>query len=227
MSTDPHPTGKDQPAIGDSFQIRGWRRLVVWPLGILARLWGRSLRFEISGEDRRNFEWSERPVVFVLWHNRLFLAAEYFRRYRRRPVRGLVSASRDGAWLAEFFSIVGIGAVRGSSSRFGREAMTDLARVVRAGEDVAVTPDGPRGPCYEFKPGALIVARRTRATLLLAGAEFRASWRLGTWDGFYLPLPFSKVRVRCRRIDPADAADRDRAAAEIVRQMAEINPDRK
>jgi lysophospholipid acyltransferase (LPLAT)-like uncharacterized protein len=226
VPTEPSPTGKDQPSSGDTFVIRGWRRLVVRPLGILAQLWGRSLRFEISGEDRRNLEWDEQPVVFILWHNRLFLASEFYRRYRRRPMRALVSASRDGAWLAEFFATVGIGTVRGSTSRFGREAMTALARVVRAGEDIAVTPDGPRGPCYDFKPGALVAARRTRAPILLLGAEFRGGWRLHTWDRFHLPLPFSTVRVHCRRLDPVETGDRDRAAAEIVRIMAEINPDR-
>ena len=206
--------------------ISGWRRLVLSPLGLLVRLWGCTLRLDIDPAERAIFETRDQPVAFVLWHNRLFLVAEFYRRYRGgRPVYGLVSASRDGAWLTAFFSLVGMRAVRGSSSRGGREAATALVGVLRAGHDVGITPDGPRGPCYDFTPGALLVARQTGTPLLLLGGAFASAWRLGSWDRFYLPRPFSRVRVRCVRViaDPGD--DRDGAAAEIAARLKELNPD--
>jgi lysophospholipid acyltransferase (LPLAT)-like uncharacterized protein len=206
--------------------IRGWRRLALWPLALLVRCWCRTLRFEIAREDRRNLEWSERPAAFVLWHNRLFITAEIFRRFRSRPLCALVSASRDGAWLAAFFSLMGMDAVRGSSSRFGREAAIRLTDSLLAGKDIGITPDGPRGPCYDFKEGALVVARRARAPLLLFGAEFSAAWRLHSWDGFYIPKPFSGVLLRCLRVDDCPAGDAA-AAAEIASSLASINPDRR
>jgi lysophospholipid acyltransferase (LPLAT)-like uncharacterized protein len=208
-------------------RISGWRFVVLLPLGILVRLWSRTLRFEIPDEDRRTFERGDRPVAFVVWHNRLFLVPEYHRRYRGgRPVYGLVSASKDGAWLAAFFSLVGMRAVRGSSSRLAREGAQALVSVLRAGHDVGITPDGPRGPCYDLKPGALIVARRTGAPLLLLGGDFVSAWRLGSWDGFYLPRPFSTVRVRCIEFPAEALSERDEAAAAIAARMREINPDR-
>jgi lysophospholipid acyltransferase (LPLAT)-like uncharacterized protein len=208
-------------------RIAGWRRLVLAPLGLLARLWGRTLRFEIAPEERRAFERQDTPVAFVLWHNRLFLVPEWHRRYRGgRPVYGLVSASRDGAWLAAFFSLVGMRAVRGSSSRMGREGASALVRVLRAGHDVGITPDGPRGPRYVLKPGALIVSRHTRTPILLLGADFEACWRLGSWDGFCLPKPFSRVRVRCVAVGPEALADRGGAAADLEARLRELNPDR-
>src|SRR6185437_8699149 len=102
-------------------------------------------------------------------------------------------------------------AVRGSSSRLGREALTGLVEVVKAGHDVGITPDGPRGPCYDFKPGALIVARRTGCLALLVGGEFTSAWRMRSWDGFYLPKPFSRVRIRCLEASEELAAERDEA----------------
>ena len=67
--------------------LAGWRRAVVWPLAVLVRLWGRSLRFEVAPEDLRNLTKSDEPVAFILWHNRLFMVAEIFRRFRGgRPV---------------------------------------------------------------------------------------------------------------------------------------------
>jgi len=197
---------------------------VLLPLGLLAQLWGRSLRFETTPEDVRNFSKTDEPVAFLIWHNRLFLVAEVHRRYRaRKPIYGLVSASKDGAWLAAFFSLVGILSVRGSSSRRGREAAHALVDVVRHGYDIGITPDGPRGPMYDLKRGGLVVAQHTGAPALLLGGEFTSAWRLGSWDGFYLPKPFSRVRMRCELVPASELGE---AAAEAIKaRMLAINPD--
>jgi lysophospholipid acyltransferase (LPLAT)-like uncharacterized protein len=182
---------------------------------------------QAAPEDLRNYMTKDRPVAIVLWHNRLFLAAEIVRRYRQgRPAYALVSASQDGAWLSAFFSLAGLRTVRGSSSRLGREAATALVDVLRQGHDIGITPDGPRGPCYELKPGAVIVPRRTGAPLVLVGAEFESAWRLRSWDRFYVPKPFSRVRMRCEVIQPEQLADRDAAIAMLRERLLALNPDR-
>ena len=90
------------------------------------------------------------------------VAAEILRRYRQgRTPYALVSASQDGAWLTAFFSLMGLRAVRGSSSRLGREAASDLVEVMRAGYDIGITPDGPRGPCYVVQEGVISTAQLT------------------------------------------------------------------
>jgi lysophospholipid acyltransferase (LPLAT)-like uncharacterized protein len=96
--------------------------------------------------------------------------------------------------------------VRGSSSRLGREAAKALVDVMRAGDDVGITPDGPRGPVYEMKPGALIVARRAQAAVVLVGMDFESSWRLPSWDGFHLsrsPSPASTCARFEELVDPS------------------------
>ncbi|MCC6415062.1 MAG: DUF374 domain-containing protein [Opitutaceae bacterium] len=208
--------------------ISGWRRVVLWPLGLLVRLWGMSLRFQESEGDLCNFTKHDEPIAMILWHNRLFLAADIFRRYRHpKPMYALVSPSQDGAWLTAFFSLIGLRAVRGSSNSLGREAASALVGVLRAGCDVGITPDGPRGPRYEFKPGALIVARRTQTPLLLVGADFESAWRLNkAWDRFYLPKPFSRVRMRCELVTAAELADREGASARLQARLLALNPDR-
>jgi hypothetical protein len=146
---------------------------------VIAKLWWRSLRLEISAEERKLFESHAETYAFVLWHNRLFLVPAFYRRYRGgRPVFGLVSPSEDGAWLVAFFEIAGLRAVRGSTSQSGREGAMALVRTLKAGNDIGITPDGPRGPRYDFKPGALIVARQTGTSLLLLGGRFEKAWRL-------------------------------------------------
>jgi lysophospholipid acyltransferase (LPLAT)-like uncharacterized protein len=207
-------------------EIAGWRRVLLWPLAVLLRLWGRSLRFETAPDDFTRYTKNDEPVAIVLWHNRLFLAAEIVRRFRRgRPAYALVSASQDGAWLTAFFALVGMETVRGSSSRYGREAASALVAVLRAGHDVGITPDGPRGPCYEVKPGGVMVARRTGAPLLLVGAEFGSAWRLRSWDRFYVPWPFSRVRMRCEIIAVDQLADREAGIARLRERLLALNPD--
>jgi lysophospholipid acyltransferase (LPLAT)-like uncharacterized protein len=207
------------------YELTGWRRAAVWPLGWLARLWGRSLRFELAEEDRRNITNSDEPLTIVLWHNRLFLAAEIVRRYRRRPVFALVSASQDGAWLAAFFTAIGMHCVRGSSSHLGREAVTALVEKLHAGCDIGITPDGPRGPMYDFKGGAYIVARRAGAPAILLGGRFTIARRLKSWDGFYLPLPFSRVLMSCRPVSAAELRAPDMTVAALRDRLMAINPD--
>ncbi|MET0262394.1 MAG: lysophospholipid acyltransferase family protein [Rariglobus sp.] len=206
--------------------LRGWRRCALQPLGLLMRLWGRSLHLEASPEAVRNLSKIDEPVAFTLWHNRLFITAEIFRRYRQgRPIYGLVSPSKDGAWLEAFFSLVGIRAVRGSSNKLGREAVTALVEVMKAGNDIGITPDGPRGPIYEFKAGGLIVARRVQAPLLLLGCSFEKSWQLRSWDRFHLPRPFSRIRVYCELVPSNTLGDREASARELEARLLKMSPD--
>jgi lysophospholipid acyltransferase (LPLAT)-like uncharacterized protein len=205
-----------------------WKRAAVWPLAAIMRLWWRTIRIEIAPGDLSVVTARDRPTLFVLWHNRLFMAADIVRRYRRgRPFYSLISASKDGSWLAAFFSAVGVQAIRGSSSRRGREAASGLVEVLRSGFDAGITPDGPRGPRYEMKPGAVVVARGTGTLVVLAGMEFESSWRLSSWDGFHLPRPFSRVHLRFVAVEPDALGDGGDAARELGRRLAAINPDRK
>jgi lysophospholipid acyltransferase (LPLAT)-like uncharacterized protein len=208
-------------------QISGWRRALLWPLGFLIRLWGQSLRFETPPPDLLNYCKKDEPISMILWHNRLFLAVEIVRRYRGgRPAYALVSASQDGAWLTAFFSLCGVRTVRGSSSHLGREAASALVEMVQAGHDIGLTPDGPRGPCYDFKPGAVIVARRTQTPLLLIGGDFESAWRIRSWDRLYLPKPFSRVHLRGELVAADQLKDRDAAIARLRIRLLAMNPDR-
>ena len=100
---------------------------------------------------------STRPVIFCLWHNRLALSMVVHRRYPG-PLAALISASKDGALLAAVLGKFGVVSVRGSSSRRGPQALLELASQAERGYDLAITPDGPRGPRYvaQTRPARLI-----------------------------------------------------------------------
>jgi len=193
---------RETPAGGEVKGLSLGKRLLVFPIACIFRLWLRSLRMRLSEEYRSELEDVEHPTVVIVWHNRLSVAAEYVRRFRRgRRLCGLVSGSRDGAWLETFFRAIGILVTRGSRKRRGSQAIRELIGQLKEGHDVGITPDGSRGPCYEAKPGALLVAKVSKAPVLLLSFEFSSAWRLNSWDGFYLPKPFSRVTVLGKRLE--------------------------
>jgi lysophospholipid acyltransferase (LPLAT)-like uncharacterized protein len=207
-------------------EVSGWRYLVLWLLAALLRAWGRTLRFEADAATHEQLAYAETPAALVIWHNRLFVSAEYFRRYRtKRSVYALVSASKDGAWLAAFYRLIGLIPVRGSSSNFGREAGKALIEVMRDGHDIGITPDGPRGPMYAVEPGVLVVTRRNNAPMVLVGVEFTRAWRLKSWDQFYIPVPFSRVKMRCAILPPKRADGEKITAHDVRTALMAISPD--
>jgi lysophospholipid acyltransferase (LPLAT)-like uncharacterized protein len=205
-----------------------WRRVAVWPIAAAMRLWAMTIDVVIADTDAAVVTMAGTPTIFILWHNRLFMAADVVRRYRKgHRLYALVSASKDGAWLSAYYSVAGLGAVRGSSSRLGREAAGALIGVLRAGNDVGITPDGPRGPVYRIKPGAAVVARGAGARVVISGMDFESSWRLPSWDGFHLPRPFSRVHMRFIVASPEELEDSEEGARLLLANLTRVNPDRK
>lgn len=182
------------------------KRLLLLPLAWLVGLWLRTLRFRF---DRESETLRQRippcGTIFGFWHNHLFIAPELHRRAgREATMHGLISASRDGAWLAAFFDSLGIRAIRGSQHQRGIASTREMIRILREGGDVGITPDGSIGPCYEAKGGLLSVAQASGAPILLFGASFRRAVRLRTWDGFFIPLPFSRIDLHLRFFNSAE-----------------------
>jgi lysophospholipid acyltransferase (LPLAT)-like uncharacterized protein len=175
-------------------------RFLLFPFGLLYRFWLFSIRFSFVHKSARNEILAfENPVIITLWHNRLFLAGEWQRRFRKnRKCFGLISGSRDGAWLEAFYSWSGIHAVRGSSNRGGSKAIRGLVKKLKDGHDIGITPDGSQGPQYTAKPGGLLVAKVANSPMLLLSFEYGKHFKLKSWDRFVIPLPFSRVLVRTK-----------------------------
>ena len=143
-------------------------------------------------------EQSPKPSLLCFWHNRILgITFAFDRLYPkdRLGVTVLTSPSRDGEILAQLVAAFGMGSVRGSSSRRGSRALLELVRLIRIGRDIAITPDGPRGPNYSLGPGVILLAQNTGARIIPMHATFSRCIRMKTWDGFIIPLPFSKVSV--------------------------------
>jgi len=154
-----------------------------------------TLRYRWS-RDPRALPHEGRPYIFCAWHNRLVLSLIMYRQYVKalgQPTRmaALVSASRDGALLTRVLELFGVQAARGSSSRRGAQVLLELSTWAERGYDIAFTPDGPRGPRYEMKPGVIALSQMTGRPLVPASYHLSSKITLKNWDRSQIPLPFA------------------------------------
>ena len=134
-----------------------------------------------------------RGAVWIMWHSRILLGAAT---QADEGLHVLISMHGDGELIARTVAKMGFTPIRGSSSRGGREALTETVRVLKEGGHVAFTPDGPRGPRMNVQAGCVVAAMRAGVPLIPVGFEPRRAKRLRSWDRFVLPRPFTRVAVR-------------------------------
>lgn len=155
-----------------------------------------TLRFRIEDPDGFLKKPATVRMTGIFWHNRLFIIPWFFTRYMRpRISAALASPSRDGDILSAFLKQFGIETVRGSSSRRGVAAMLEMKRAADAGYDIAITPDGPRGPQYRLNPGVIALAQTAGIYVLPISVFYSRHWTLKSWDAFQIPKPFATVTV--------------------------------
>jgi len=180
----------------------------------LLRLLFLTLRLRVEDRSGVLKEAASDPLIMSFWHNRILGVTFAFNRAypsHRAGVTVLTSPSRDGEILARLVAAFRMSAVRGSSSRRGSRALLELMRLLRRGGDVAITPDGPRGPRYSLGPGLILLAQATGARIVPVHASFSRCIRMKTWDGFIIPLPFSTVSVTIDEVlkIPENLSDED------------------
>lgn len=200
---------------------RWYQRLGAWIIYAVVRSIAATIRY--TWDDRSGFAADQ--AIYCVWHNRLALCLKAYSTYARpraktRGLAAIVSASRDGAFLTGILECFGVQPVRGSSSRRGAQALLELTSWAEQGYDLAITPDGPRGPCYVVREGTMMLAQVTGLPIIPASYSLNWQWRLKSWDRFIVPLPFARcdmivgkpVRV------PREASDAER---EVLRKQLE------
>ncbi len=200
-------------------------------IGLLAatliRIVSGTLRWRLDDKAGVTTDPPEGQMIWAFWHNRIFAVPVMYRKFlRSRRGAVLTSPSKDGAIIASTVSQFGVDSVRGSSSRGGLRALLALKKWIDDGYDVAITPDGPRGPRYQLAPGMVMLAQKTGASVLPVRVEYSSYWRLKSWDQFQIPKPFSKVAVTFEPLQTV-ASDVDEEAFEAARAEIQdvLNPD--
>ena len=195
---------------------RDWKlsltiRLGTWLIRGLASTW----RFRILNESSyRTRHANKQPFIFAFWHGQL-LPLLYL--HRGQGVAIVISSHRDGEIVAGVAERLGMRAIRGSSTRGAARALLGVVRELEDGGEVAMTPDGPRGPARKFATGALVAAQRVGAPIIGIGVSATRAWHLRSWDRFMIPKPFARVTVSYTAPTHVNAASAREAEDEAPR----------
>jgi lysophospholipid acyltransferase (LPLAT)-like uncharacterized protein len=213
---------------------RWYQRLAALAVYALVRSVTVTLRYCLEDRSHVHDGSYRGPAIYCVWHNRLPLCLIPYGAYvrKRKPTPGMaamVSASKDGGFLSAILERFRVQPVRGSSSRRGPQALLELTTWAERGYDLAITPDGPRGPRYVVQDGVTSLAQVTG--LPIVPASFNVPWKiqLNSWDRLQIPLPFSRCEVVLGEavFVPREASDdeRERQREKLERILQEITKD--
>ncbi len=157
-------------------------QLVITTLKIKTENYGELKKYLDDGQN----------VIIAFWHGTMILPWYFF---RNKNFAGLVSQSKDGEILARVLNRWHYSTGRGSSHKGGKEALEILIDKASKNYSIAITPDGPTGPAFKMKAGAVVTAKKTGLPLFLIGAAYNKNFKLKSWDKFQVPLPFSAAAL--------------------------------
>ncbi len=198
-----------------SFKQKIVIHLADWAFYLLIKFIGKTIRYETEGwENFEQIKTDGKTPIYCFWHNRIF-AGTYF--FRNRGIVVITSQSFDGEYIARFIQRFGYGAVRGSSTRGGVGALVEMIRLMKSGLPMGFTVDGPKGPKYIAKTGAVLLAKKTGNPMMPFVVECEKFWTINSWDNLQIPKPFTRARIFIA--EPIYvAADADETAIEAKRQ---------
>ena len=173
-------------------------RVVPFLVAGLSKLWSYTLQVRrVDFEAVENLVARDERFVLSFWHRRLFMMPLAYPFHRKsRGVAILSSDSKDGERSAATWRWFGIHAVRGTASDDGAKALVRMIQAVKQGWDFGITPDGPRGPLMELKPGTIALARKTGAWIVPVSLAFDHQFELKTWDRMVIPWPFATCVIK-------------------------------
>lgn len=154
-------------------------------------------RYEIKGLKTFVELAQKQPVILALWHNKLLIVGHFLTRHTPKFIyKAFISKSRDGQILAAFTSSYKNGRTIRVPHHARNLALKSMIDSLKTTNDVILfTPDGPRGPIYKIKPGIIMAAKESEATIIPLRWTSSRYWELRTWDKMKIPKPFSKIQI--------------------------------
>ncbi len=172
-------------------------RFVVWLLpplvGFLLRFLFSTCRVTVHGQEHFDRTvGSGQVVVATFWH---YAILGLFPLLCRHKAVLMVSASKDGAYIARLGEFFGFGVVRGSRNKRGVSALKELIKAVKKGQNAGIVADGSQGPARKAQPGALLTASMSGVPVLPVLWSASSYWAVNSWDRMAFPKPFARVEI--------------------------------
>lgn len=137
---------------------------------------------------------SDAQHVCVCWHGELFMSPQAYRKiHKKQPASAIISAHFDGSLIAGTLQLLKIRPLRGSTKKGAKQVLFQAFKSIKQGEEVLITPDGPRGPRHFMSDGAVGIALKSRLPIFVMNFTAEHYWQLKSWDAFVIPKPFSRV----------------------------------
>ncbi len=134
------------------------------------------------------------PIVVAFWHGELLMQPFNYKRLKPKGfVKAIISNHKDGEIITNIVTYLGIGAIRGSSSKGGAKALISTIRELKSGNDIAITPDGPRGPRFSVADGIVAISKKAKAKIVVFNCKPTKYWQMKSWDKFVVPKPFGTL----------------------------------
>jgi lysophospholipid acyltransferase (LPLAT)-like uncharacterized protein len=158
---------------------------------------GNTIRFHIHDPHHTQHKLSNTPLIFAFWHRHILLMPTVYKLYASsKKLTVLISRSGDGEFIARIIEHFGLQVIRGSTKRAGHLAMRQLVVKLRNEQcHIAFTPDGPRGPRGQVKPGILYLSQSESIPIIPIYLSYQHKITLNSWDRFIIPLPFTQCTI--------------------------------
>ena len=164
---------------------------------------------------------SDEQHICVCWHGELFMSPQAYRYiHKKHPASAIVSSHFDGALIANTLNIFKIKPLRGSTRKGAQRVLLQAFRSVKNGEEILITPDGPKGPRHSISDGAIGLALKSNLPIFVMNYTAKHYWKLGSWDKFVIPKPFSKIDFYMQSIS-LEGMDLEEARTYLFEKMME------
>jgi hypothetical protein len=166
---------------------------------------------------------SKEPFIVAFWHGELLMQPFNYKRIKPKgKVSAMISEHKDGEAITRTVEYLGIDSIRGSSTRGGAKALIGAIKELKAGYDIAITPDGPKGPRHSVADGIVAISQKTNARILIFNCRPTKYWQFNSWDKFIVPKPFGKLEFFIQ--EPLDISSLEqKEAKELIQDKMLLN----
>jgi lysophospholipid acyltransferase (LPLAT)-like uncharacterized protein len=171
-----------------------WRKVALIVVPFIGQLFIRLLFLTLRKRYHYPKQFPEEPLIVAFWHGELLLQMYNYYKIRSQPNIGvMISEHFDGELIAKTSYFFKLNVIRGSSRRGGAKALMSAIKLMRQGQDIAITPDGPKGPRHSISNGVIALAQKQDASIVVQNVKPQNYWQFKSWDKFVVPKPFSIV----------------------------------
>ena len=163
----------------------------------------------------------EEQHVCVTWHGELLMSPQAYRHlHKKHPASAIISSHFDGSLIARTLEFLKIRPLRGSSRKGAKQVLLQAFKSIKSGEEVLITPDGPKGPRHTMSDGAVGIALKSKLPIFVMNFKADRYWQLESWDKFIIPKPFAKIDFYIQSLS-LEGLNHEEAKAYLSERMLE------